>query len=383
MMRIAIDGRMYQESGIGRYLRNLLENLKVIDRDNEYYILHRQPEYDTLVYHTNFQKVLVNLKWYGFKEQIELPRILNKLKPDLVHFPHFNVPIFYKGKFVVTIHDLIHQHFQMNHATTLDPITYKIKKLGYGKVFKNAVTKSLKILVPSKYVKQLLNEEWGMPDEKIEVTPEAADDKLFTIVNNLSTNKISGVMKKFNIRKPYLFYIGNAHPHKNIEGLIKVFLELRKNYKDLTLVLSGNDNYFWQRIKMHSRFRSLREASGNGIVYAGSVDDEQLVALYKNASCFVIPSFEEGFGLPLLEAMTCSCPVVSSNGGSLPEVGGDAAVYFNPHDYADMEDKINMVLKSDKLRKEMIEKGKKRVKFFSWEKLAKQTLEVYNQCVLQ
>ncbi len=349
-MKIVIDARMYQESGVGRYIRNLISQLEKLDKKNDYTIL-KQP----------------NIKWYGISEQIKLPKILAKLKLDLVHFPHFNVPIFYSGKFVVTIHDLIHQHFAMNRATTLNPITYKIKQLGYKKIFKHAITKSEKILVPSIFVKKQLVSEWKVSDEKIVVTPEAVDDNIIDLSKKVQSQKI---LEKFNIKPPFIFYVGNAHPHKNVEGLIKAFLELKKKYGDLKLVLSGYDHYFWQRIK--------KEYQHQDIIYTGYVSEEKLVALYRNAILFVMPSFEEGFGIPLLEAMACGCPVVSSNAGSLPEVGGDAAIYFDPKNIDDMVLKITQVLNSEKLRKELVEKGKERVKQFSWEKLAKQTLEVYN-----
>ncbi|OGE42606.1 hypothetical protein A3B45_00145 [Candidatus Daviesbacteria bacterium RIFCSPLOWO2_01_FULL_39_12] len=372
-MRIIIDARMYQESGVGRYIRNLIDQLQILDKFNEYYILHLLNEYDKLVYHTKFNKVLTNFNWYGINEQIKLPKILNQLNPDLVHFPHFNMPVFYKGKFVVTIHDLIHQHFQMKRATTLNPILYKVKQFGYKAVFKKAIKNAQKILVPSNYVKDLLVKQWEVDGEKIIVTYEAVDDKVFSIGKLMKKNDEEKMLHKFNIKPPYIFYVGNAHPHKNVEGLIKALLRLKENYPNLILVLSGQDHYFWQRIK--------RENQYDGIIYTGYVSDEQLVALYKNASCFVMPSFEEGFGIPLLEAMASGCPVVSSNAGALKEVGGDAAIYFDPHNMDDMTKKISQVLNSEKLRKELTEKGLKRYKQFSWEKLAKQTLEVYSECV--
>lgn len=372
-MRIGIDARMYNESGVGRYIRNLINKLIILDKKNEYFIFLLKKDYDNLVYRNNFTKVLVEVGWYSLNEQVKLPQVLGGLNLDLIHFPHFNTPIFYKGKFAVTIHDLIHQHFQMNRATTLNPITYNIKQFAYKKVFKNAIFKSQKILVPSNYVKNLLIKKWGIEENKIVVTYEAVDDKLLAIASNLSQLKIHKIMNKFNIEPPFIFYVGNAHPHKNVEGLIKAFLKLREKYYDLKLVLSGYDHYFWQRLR--------QENSHEGIIYTGYVDDEQLVALYKNALCFVQPSFEEGFGIPLLEAMATGCPTVSSNAGSLQEIGGDGAIYFNPHDLIDMEDKIDSVLKSGKLRVELIKKGKKRVKQFSWEKLVKQTLEVYLKCV--
>jgi len=178
------------------------------------------------------------------------------------------------------------------------------------------------------------------------------------------------VLNKFKIRKPFVFYVGNAHPHKNVEGLIKVFRQLRDKYKNLLLVLSGYDHFFWQRLK--------KENQHEGIIYTGFVTDEELVALYKGAEVFVMPSFEEGFGIPILEAMACSCPVASSNTASLPEVGGDACLYFDPASVDDMSGKISKVLDDEKLRQTLVEKGLKRYKEFSWQKLARETLGVYN-----
>ncbi len=162
IVRIGIDGRLWTQSGVGRYIRNLVSNLEGIDKKNEYFIFLLKKEFDQLKFQKNFTKVLVDFSWYGIKEQIKFPSLLKKYNLDLVHFPHFNIPIFYKDKFIVTIHDLIHQHFQMRRATTRDPIIYKIKQLGYKTVFKNAINKSSHILVPSDYVKDLLEKEWNV-----------------------------------------------------------------------------------------------------------------------------------------------------------------------------------------------------------------------------
>lgn len=379
-MRIGIDARMYSQSGIGRYIRNLLNQLEEIDKKNEYFVLLKKEDFDNVDFKKNFQKILADFSWYGVTEQIKLPSILKSLKLDLVHFPHFNVPLFYKGNFVVTIHDLIHQHFNMKRATTHSPFIYKLKQLGYTKIFKNALQRSKKILVPSNYVKNLLTEGWKIRNEKIEVTPEAVDDKMQTIVTKMSTKKIQEMLSDLKIDSPYIFYLGNAHPHKNVEGLIDIFLKLQKKYPDLRLVLSGNDHYFWQKIQKDIMQNGLDEY----IRFTGYITDEQAVALYKGAVLFVQPSFEEGFGIPLLEAMSCGCPVVSSNAGSLPEVGGlsdgGAVLYFDPKDKEDFFEKIEKVLLSERLRQDLIKKGKERVKEFSWKALAKKTLEVYESC---
>lgn len=371
-MKIIIDGRMYCESGIGRYIRNLIANLQILDKENNYFVLHLKEDYDRLVYHNNFHKVLADFRWYGIEEQIKLPGLLKSLNPGLVHFPHFNVPVSFGGKFVVTIHDLIHQHFSMRRATTHGFLIYKLKQFGYRKVFKNAIKKSAAILVPSNFVKQQLIHNWKIDKGKITVSYEAVDEEIFTILNKMTKEINNKIMEKFNIKSPYIFYVGNAHPHKNVEGLIRVFGELRKKYKDLLLVLSGSDHYFWQRIR--------KEFQQKGVIYTGFISDEELVGLYKGATVFVMPSLEEGFGIPVLEAMVCSCPVVSSNKGSLSEIGEDAASYFDPGDMGDMERKIDMILKSENKRKELIEKGLKRYKQFNWEKLARETLEVYRRC---
>lgn len=371
-LRIVLDGRMYKESGIGRYIRNLLEQLQNIDKENSYFILLLKSEYETLTFPNNFHKVLADFRWYGANEQIRLPGLLKSLNPDLVHFPHFNVPIFYNGKFVVTIHDLIHQHFSMERATTHGAVAIKVKRAGYKIVFKNALLRASKILVPSNFVKDQLIKNWDQDAGKVVVTKEAVDEKIIT-KSKISAVQCQILLKKFAIKQPYIFYVGNAHPHKNVEGLIKAFLKLREKFTNLQLVLSGSDHYFWQRIK--------REFPLNGIIYTGQISDEELVAIYKNAECFIMPSLEEGFGIPILEAMVFSCPVVSSNKGSLPEVGGDAAFYFDPAKPDDMSQKISKVLDDKKLRKDLTKKGLQRYKEFSWQKLAKETLEVYRQCV--
>lgn len=369
-MKIGIDTRFFNESGVGRYLRNLIKNLQVLDSTNQYFILLLKKDYNEFKETKNFKKVLADFRWYGFAEQFKLPKLLKQLKLDLVHFPHFNVPIFYTGNFVVTIHDLIHQHRNMGRATTLDPFRSKLKQIGYRKVFKVATRKSQKILVPSTSVKQLLINEWNVAKEKIVITPEGVDDDILEAVEKIGREDSKKVLNKFKIKKPFIFYVGNAHPHKNIEGLIKVFRQLKDKYRHLSLVLSGYDHFFWQRLKEQNRHE--------GIIYTGFITDEELVALYKVAEAFVLPSFEEGFGIPVLEAMACSCPTVSSNAGSLPEVGGEAALYFNPASPDDMAEKISQVLDNGKLRKQMIKKGLKRYKNFSWKDLAEKTLEVYS-----
>ncbi len=372
-MKIGIDARFLNESGVGRYLRNLISHLSILDKKNQYLIFLLKKDYESFKENKNFKKALADFKWYGFAEQFNLPKLLRQYNLDLVHFPHFNVPIFYTGKFVVTIHDLIHQHHNMGRATILNPFAFKIKQIGYKKVFKAATDKSQEILVPSRSVMDLLIREWNVERKKIIVTHEAVDSNILKIRDKITERECEKILEKFNITKPYLFYVGNAHPHKNVEGLIGVFRVLRDKYVGLSLVLSGYDHFFWQRLKKENQDKS--------IIFTGFINDAEMVALYKKAAVFVLPSFEEGFGIPVLEAMACSCPVVASKMGSLPEVGGNACLYFDPAKRDDMAEKISSVLDKDVLRKSLVEKGLKRFKQFSWQSLAEKTLEVYRQCV--
>lgn len=372
-MRIGIDARLYDQAGVGRYIRNLLLNLQKIDTESEYFVFLTETDFENLELGTNFHKVLANYRWYSYAEQINLPFKISKLNLDLVHFPHFNVPIFYRRKFVVTIHDLIHQHFNLKRATTHSMISYAVKRIGYKRALANAVKRSCKIITVSHYVGKEIEDNWHLPKGKIIVTKEAVEDELIKKVEGMSEKEMEKVKRKFKIDSVYIYYIGNAHPHKNIEGLIKSYLIIKEKVKGLKLVLSGYDHYFWKRIK--------DEYKNSGIIYTGYVTDDEMIALYKGAKAYIAPAFEEGFGIPILEAMAAGCPVISSSGGSLPEIGGDACVYFNPHDLEDMVKRILSVLENNKTREKLIRLGNCRYKEFSWEKMARQTLEVYKQCV--
>lgn len=368
-MRIGIDARLYREAGVGRYIRNLIYHLQRLDCQNEYFVFLLEKDYVELKYGKNFQKVRADIGWYGLEEQINFPGLLKKYKLDLAHFPHFNVPVFYKGKFVVTIHDLIHQHFQMRRATTRGALVYEFKKRGYSYIFARALEKSERVITVSEYVRRELVSKCSVPDGKIVVTREAAEEKIADLARTIKGREVYDVLSKFGVRKPYLFYVGNAHPHKNVESLVRAFLQLKKKYGDLSLVLSGHDHYFWGKLRAENNFP--------GIVYTGYVSETELVALYKSAKVFVMPSLEEGFGIPILEAMACGAPVAASAIASLPEVGGDACAYFDPSDVGDIVKQVDRVLSDKEFGHELVKKGDARWKQFSFRKMAKQTLEVY------
>ncbi|MDP3918258.1 MAG: glycosyltransferase [Candidatus Woesebacteria bacterium] len=173
-MEILIDARLYgpKHTGNGRYTENLINNLIKIDQKNNYFVLLKKEDFDILKFPKNFKKVLADFKHYTFKEQFKLPFIINKVKPDVVHFPHFNVPLFYFGKYIVTIHDLIMHKFRGGEATTRNFPVYQIWRLGYHIAFAKAVYGSIKIIVPSNAVKNELINYYKIKKEKVEVTYE-------------------------------------------------------------------------------------------------------------------------------------------------------------------------------------------------------------------
>jgi glycosyltransferase involved in cell wall biosynthesis len=174
--------------------------------------------------------------------------------------------------------------------------------------------------------------------------------------------------------KPYLLYVGNAYPHKNLEKLIPAFESLRNTYPDLNLILVGGEDYFYSRLK-----RFVKEKGVKKIFFTGFVEDVDLKTIYREAECLVFPSLYEGFGLPPLEALACGCPVVSSNKTSMPEVLGEAAEYFSPEEPEFIKKAIKKVLDNKKLRKEILNKGKERIKKFNWQETGRKTLQVYKK----
>lgn len=368
-MKIGIDARFYgpQGKGLGRYTEKLIKNLEKIDFQNQYFIFLRKENWNEYVpQNSNFKKVLANLPWYTIHEQLLMPKIIRKYKIDLMHFPHFNIPIFYFGDFVVTIHDLILLKFPTKKATTLGPILYKLKYLGYKLVINQAVRRAKTIITVSNFTKKEIVEYFALDPEKIVVIYEACD--------GVEYGQLSLPVSNSKITKPYLLYVGNAYPHKNLENLLEVFNILKRKL-NFQLVLVGKLDYFYQRLKKYAQKLGLLQ--DNSVIFFGFASQQDLACLYDNASLYVTPSFIEGFGLPALEAMSYGLPVVASGTSSLPEILDKAALFFDPNDKKDMILTILKALDDQNLRKKMIQKGYEQVKKFSWKKCAKETLATY------
>ena len=366
-MTIGIDARFYGPvgKGLGRYTQEIVDNIIGLDRENDYVIFLRRENFSELKSSSpRVKKVLADIKWYGLAEQIILPFYIWREHLDLMHWPHFNVPIMCPVKFVVTIHDLILIKFPTVRATTLGPLTYKIKNLAYKLVISSAVKRAKKVFAVSEYTKNDVVKQFKISPDKVVVTYEG--------VANLSFPPDKGGLRGVN--PPYLLYVGNAYPHKNLEGLIKVFARIKQARPELKLVLVGKEDYFYHGLKKYAQKFS-------DIVFPGYVPDADLAELYSGALAYVFPSFYEGFGLPPLEAMARGLPVVSSNKTCLPEILGDAAIYFNPEDERDMKDKILQVINDENLRANLRSRGYEQIKKYSWRDCAEKTLEVYKNCL--
>lgn len=372
-MKIGIDARFFGPfgKGLGRYTQKLVEYLEKVDTENQYIVYLRKENFDDYQpSNPNFKKQLADYQWYTIKEQREMPKLLNSENFDLVHFPHFNVPIFYKGPFVVTIHDLIITNFPTTKATTLGPLMYKFKQIGYNYVIRKAVRKAKKVITVSGYSKSEIVRYFKMQPDKIVVTYEASDFNK----DVCSIEDPAYLKNKYNIDHGYWLYVGNAYPHKNLESLIHVWKKLKQENFSHKLVMVGKEDYFFKRLKELAK----KEGVDDVVVFLGFVDDAELCLLYQQALGYVFPSLCEGFGLPPLEAASQGLPVITSSASCLPEVMGDGAIYFDPYNIDDIINTVRRVTQDKELQEELRKKGLKQVSKYSWEKTAKETLDVYN-----
>lgn len=378
-MRILIDARLYglEHAGIGRYVVNLVDQLQVIDKRNQYLLLVRKQTKNIQLPASNFQLQIVDIPHYSFQEQIELPKLLSELKPDLVHFPHFNVPIFWsRVPFVVTIHDLIKHASRGPATTTRNPFLYWLKYWGYQVVFGSAVKRAARIIVPSNSIKEELLKNYKISAQKVEIIYEGVDE-IFR--QTASSKQQAAILKKYKLKQPYVIYVGNAYPHKNLERLIqsiKYFNDMNHYSERLNLVMVSTRSVFSERL-----MRFMRQNKAEKFVkFLGFVPDKELVVLYKNAKAFLFPSLSEGFGLPGLEAMASGTVAICSDIPVFHEIYADSAIYFDPYDVRDIVEKVDQVVHFDDLNhRTIITKGQKQAKQFSWQKMAKETLEVYRE----
>jgi glycosyltransferase involved in cell wall biosynthesis len=367
-MRIAIDARFLGTgTGIGRYVEQLILNLEKIVEEDEYFILiskENKAKYQPLK--PNFKKVVVDIPWYGLEEQIKLPKILKNLKVDLVHFPHFNVPFFYNDPFVVSIHDLILTKYPSQRATTLSPLKYFFKNILYQVVIKHAVQRARAVITMAEFTKKEIINKFKI----VETQGIASVRVIYEGVTELRKNDMKFDLEKYGINKDFILYVGNAYPHKNLEFLIQAWTKVKKDYQ---LVLIGKKDYFYKRLEELVKNLNLEDK----VILTGYLSDQELAFFYEQARAYVFPSLCEGFGLPPLEAMQFSLPVLTSNTSCLPEILGDSVLYFYPKDQDDLIEKINEIMDNKELREKLIINSQKLLLKYDWALMARETLKIY------
>jgi len=371
MKKVLIDARMYglENSGIGRYLVNLVNELDKSESNLSYIILLKRKYFDELKLSNKFKKILADFGHYGFSEQLRLPFIINSLKPDLVHFPHLNVPIFWRGKFVVTVHDLTMQR-QKTDATTLPLPVYYFKRLPFLFTSRFAVKNSLKIIVPTKFVAEDVKNYYRLMDSKVKVVYEGFDKTK----SGGSSNDV--ILKKYGIKKPYFFYVGNAYPHKNLGRAIEAIKQVNSISKTkVNFYLGGFRSVFAKKLETLISDANMAEH----VKHIGFVEDNDLPVVNKNSVGFLYPSLSEGFGLQGLEAIFAGTVLLCSNIPVFKEIYEKNAIYFNPFDFSSIASSMRLALDMETIkRQKMIKTSQKFIQKYSWSEMTKETLEVYN-----
>ena len=359
-----------QAGGIATYSYNLIKNLNKIDKKNKYFLIHHTIK--NLEIYSRNKEIIFPLKNIPFKwtswRFFRLPLFLRKnnaFSLDIIHdtFEIGPLSVNLPTKKIITVYDLSAYLFPQYHNF----LNYLLHKLLFKKTLLNVDC----VLTISKNSKNDLIRHFSISPNKIKVTYLGVNEKFRVYKNKI---KLDNVRVTYNLPKKFILYIGTLEPRKNIPNLLKAYAKLCGRIK-IPLIIVGKIGWKYKEI-----FKTIENCDlKDKIILLGYIREEDLPAMYNLATVFVYPSFYEGFGLPVLEAMACGCPVVTSNISSLPEVAGKAAIMINPYNVNALAKAISKVLTDENLRKSMIKKGLKQVQKFSWNRCAKQTLGVYNK----
>ncbi len=362
-MHIAIDARIINSS-TGRYIERLLTYLEKLDSPHTFTVL--VPEKDKDYWQPtkkNFKVVVANYKQYSFEEQLGFARFLQDLNPDLVHFCMPQQPLLYTGPAVTTIHDL--NLLRITENDDMSPLVLRAKQAIFRGLLRRVIKRSNHIIVPTNYVRDDLLQFQDIAPEKITVTYESAD----------KLAKKPTPVKAYQ-RTPFFLMVGRTETYKNHRGAIEALQALLWKYPKTRLVIVG------KRDQSSLDLEQWALASGfQNIDFFGFASNEDLAWLYEHCQAYIFATFMEGFGLPGLEAMKHGAPVASSSFTSLPEVYGDAAIYFDPNNPTEINEAMVRLIEDKKLRAKLIVKGAKQAAKYSWLRMAKQTLAIYNKAL--
>ena len=358
---VTIDAR-WLVGGIGTYTRNLLQEFHRYANGFDIQAIVRERDSASV---RNFcdEVTIVDVPIYTFREQLLIARASRHC--DLLHVPHFNAPLLHHGPLIVSIMDVIHlgsPAYRRNLGTLL-----------YARPMLNAVArKADHIVTVSNFSKNQIIQTLGIPGSRITVIP-CGVGKEFTA--DFSPSKFKEVVQSLRLRLPFILYVGNLKPHKNVQTLLRAFAHLRRHDRLRHSLLIVGEDPKWKSTVVNE---CLNLGIGDCTIFASQVSQSFLPLIYANADLLVMPSTLEGFGLPVLEAMACGTPVVASSAASLPEVGGNAALYFDPLSADELAVQIERVLQSHELRVSLRNLGIQQATQFSWEKAARRHIELYS-----
>ena len=367
-MLIGIDGNeanTLKRLGVGEYAYELLTQFSNAKDLNKFLIYLKNeplPSLPNSSNNLNYRVLKPGKFWTQWRLPIDL--YIHKPRPDVFFTPTHYAPRFSSVPTVIAIMDLAYLYFpEMFKKTDL----YKLKNwTSY------AVNNAKSIIAISLSTKNDIIKEYHIPEERIIVVYPGIKP---TVYQESQSCTMDILQSKYKISKNFILFVGTLQPRKNIARLIEAFAKIQPQEKmphDLQLVIVGKKGWLYEDIIKKPIELGIEEK----VKFLDFVTDEELNIFYKEAICFVLPSLYEGFGLPVLEAMQHGCPVITSNTSSLPEAGGGAVLYINPEDIDDIAEKMNTLIKDKQLRQQLIEKGKKQILKFSWEKTSKETLKV-------
>ena len=371
-MQIGIDARMYGPNvgggGLGRYVEQFVKELPSVDQKNRYVLFVKENGgWKNKVFAPTIETKQIDIHWYTLKEQLLLAPMMDKAHLDLIHFPHWNVPVGIKTPFVVTIHDLILlSQPHSARATTRNQLVYHLKYQGFKYVLSHAVRASKKIITVSEATKADILKHF----------PDVSAEKICVIYEGITSLPRPTEPPSPWTKAPYLLYVGNAYPHKNLETLLAAFQLLHEKFPDLHLFFAGRADVFSERLQ--EKIEKMTEHAF--IHFVPDPTDERLTELYAKALVYVFPSLIEGFGLPPLEAMSQSVPVAASDIPCLREILGEAAAFFPPNDPEQIAKTIAELVEDKSKREALIFAGKQRIKAYSWKTMTKEIVSVYEQC---
>lgn len=325
MKRIGIDARLLFQTGVGTYLQNLLHEIArrpAADMDFFIYCLREDADFvqrELPQAHVRTTRAL----WHTLDEQTVFLSDINKDKLDLMHFTYFGHPIFYKRPFIATIHDITPLLFRTGRASTKNALTYHVKHAAFAFVLRNQMVGSKAVITPTTIVKEQLLQLYG----------QSFKDKIFPLHEGVSYRLEEAVETRPAITEPYLLYVGNFYPHKNVLTLVRAFAKSRSSYK---LVLAGPRGFF-----LNTLLTSCTEAEKAHLIIKDKPTLGELVGLYKRAAGLIHPSRSEGFGLPLVEAMHFGIPIVASHIPVFQELLGTSHYSFDPYEEVSIQEAIS------------------------------------------